>query len=358
MWVKVRSFDKMDNLEYRAIIKFLHLEGENASQIHQRLVNVFDKSAPSYATVTNWMREFKRGREDIKDAPRPGRPSTETTEDNVQKVHQVVLENRKVSIVEIQEETGISYGTVSRILHEHLSMSKVCCRWVPRLLTREMKGKRIAMSRELLDLYDADPDEFKFRIVTGDETWVYYHDPETKMESMEWKHHGSPRTKVPKVTRATKKLMATVFWDGEGVIHIDYLPRGRTMNGDYYADLLGRLRESIKQKRRGKLRRGVWLQHDNAPVHTCNVATLAANRLGFETLPHPPYSPDLAPSDYFLFSKLKKELRGQRYDDDNELMLAVEGYFRGQCSAFFSAGINALPARWHKCLELEGDYVE
>ena len=152
--------------------------------------------------------------------------------------------------------------------------------------------------------------------------------------------------------------MATVFWDTDGVIHIDYLPRGTTMNGQYYADLLVRLRESIKEKRRGKIRRGVLLQQDNAPVHSSKVAMQSVRDCGFELPPHPPYSPDLAPSDFFLFSKLKKELRGQRYDDDDELMLAVEGFCKGHDAAFYREGLEALPRRWTKCIESQGDYVE
>ena len=80
------------------------------------------------------------------------------------------------------------------------------------------------------------------------------------------------------------------------------------INGTYYALLLRKLREAILKKRRGKIGRGIWLQEDNAPVHTCSTAMEAAAKCGFKLLPHPPYSPDLAPSDYWLFSNLNKEI--------------------------------------------------
>ena len=355
---KVGNFLKMDRVEYRAVIRFLLLEGENATNIHKRLSNVYGKSSPSYSTVASWVSEFKRGRKDLNDEPRPGRPVSQSTAENVDKVHQLVLENRKISIECIVQETGLSTGTVHTILHEHLSMSKVCARWVPKMLTPDMKATRVNTSSVLLSRYNVNPENFLSRVVTGDETWVHYYDPSSKFESMEWKHAGSPRTKKFKVSRTTKKVMATVFWDTDGVIHIDYLPRGTTMNGQYYADLLVRLRESIKEKRRGKIRRGVLLQQDNAPVHSSKVAMQSVRDCGFELLPHPPYSPDRAPSDFFLFSKLKKELRGQRYDDDDELMLAVEGFCKGHDSAFYREGLEALPRRWTKCIESQGDYVE
>ena len=355
---KVGNFLKMDRVEYRAVIRFLLLEGENATNIHKRLSNVYGKSSPSYSTVASWVSEFKRGRKDLNDEPHPGRPVSQSTAENVDKVHQLVLENRKISIECIVQETGLSTGTVHTILHEHLSMSKVCARWVPKMLTPDMKATRVNTSSVLLSRYNVNPENFLSRVVTGDETWVHYYDPPSKFEYMEWKHAGSPRTKKFKVSRTTKKVMATVFWDTDGVIHIDYLPRGTTMNGQYYADLLVRLRESIKEKRRGKIRRGVLLQQDNAPVHSSKVAMQSVRDCGFELLPHPPYSPDLAPSDFFLFSKLKKELRGQRYDDDDELMLAVEGFCKGHDSAFYCEGLEALPRRWTKCIESQGDYVE
>ena len=175
---------------------------------------------------------------------------------------------------------------------------------------------------------------------------------------MEWKHATSPKTKKFKATRSTKKVMSTIFWDSKGVIHIDYLPHGTTMNGKYYANLLKQVRQSIKEKRRGKIRRGIMLHQDNAQVHTSRVAMDAVRECGYELLPHPPYSPDLAPSDFHLFPRLKKHLRGRRFDDDGELTAAVEGWLGDQDVDFYRSGINDWKTRWDKCVELEGDYVE
>ena len=112
------------------------------------------------------------------------------------------------------------------------------------------------------------------------------------------------------------------------------------MNGKYYANLLKQVRQSIKEKRRGKIRRGIMLHQDNAPVHTSRVAMDAVRECGYELLPHPPYSPDLAPSDFHLFPRLKKHLRGRRFDDDGELTAAVEGWLGDQDVDFYRSGIN------------------
>ena len=148
----------------------------------------------------------------------------------------------------------------------------------------------------LISRYESDPEDFTRRLITQDETWVHYFDPESKSESKVWKRSGSPRPKEPKRMPSARKVMASIFWDQDGPILVEYLPRGMTITGEYYAAQLHRLREAIKQKRRGKLSRGVLLLQDNAPAHRSQVAMTAVSRCGFELLPHPPYSPDLAPS--------------------------------------------------------------
>ncbi|XP_071083734.1 histone-lysine N-methyltransferase SETMAR-like [Haliotis cracherodii] len=238
--------------------------------------------------------------------------------------------------------------------------NSTCPKCVPdgsRMLTDDMKLSRVTISGALLTRYNANPDDFHFRIVTSDETWVYHFDPESKQESMEWKHATSPKTKKFKATRSTKNVMMTIFWDSKGVIHIDYLPHGITMNGEYYAKLLKQVRQSIKMQRRGKIRRGSMLHHDNAPVHTSRVAMTAVQECGYELLPHPPYSPDLAPSDFHLFPRLKKHLRGRRFEDD-ELTAAVEVWLGDQNLDFYRSGISDWQTRWNNCVELGGDYVE
>ena len=84
----------------------------------------------------------------------------------------------------------------------------------------------------------------------------------------------------------------------------------------YYAGLIRKLREVIKNTRRGKLTQGMLLHHDNAPAHTSHFAMATVHDCGFELLSHPPYSPDLAPSDFHLFIHLKKSLRGRAFEDD------------------------------------------
>jgi len=124
--------------------------------------------------------------------------------------------------------------------------------------------------------------------------------------------------------------MATVF----GTVWCDNdrssVKRFYSYTGAYYVDELCKLREALKSKRRGKLLRGVRLLHDNAPAHTSAFATSAAAEYGYELLPHPLYSPDLAPSDFYLFPLLKKHFSGTHFSSGNDVIASVEVFLQGQ----------------------------
>ena len=114
----------------------------------------------------------------------------------------------------------------------------------------------------------------------------------------------------------------------------------------------------IRGKRRGKLSKGILLQQDNARVHTCKIAMDAVERNGYELIPHRAYSPDLAPSDYFLFPNLKKDIRGRHFWSNEEVVAEVEEWVRDKDPGFFSSGLMALEHRWSKCIILEGNNIE
>ena len=117
--------------------------------------------------------------------------------------------------------TGISYGSIHGILHDTFHISKVCARWVPRMLSDDMNQLRVTISGASLTRYNANPDDFHFRVVICDETWLYHYEPDSKQELMEWKHASSPKTKKFRATRSPKEVMATIFWDSKGEVHID-----------------------------------------------------------------------------------------------------------------------------------------
>jgi len=149
-----------------------------------------------------------------------------------------------------------------------------------------------------------------------DETWLCHYDPETKQPSVEWRHSGSPHPQKFQVQKSTGKVLASICWDHDGNLRIDYLPKGQTINAEYHLSLLVQLKDILKEKRRGKITKGVLFLHDNVPAHGALATRKKLVYLGFHCLDHPPYSPDLAPSDYHLFSGLKKQLKDRYFPSD------------------------------------------
>ena len=152
-------------------------------------------------------------------------------------------------------------------------------------------------------------------------------------------------------------MIASVFWDADGILLIDFLEKGRTVTGKYYSNLLQQLRAAIIEKRPGKMTRGVLFHQDNGAAHKSTIAMATIRDCGYELLEHPPYSPDLAPSDYYLFSFLKKHLAGTRFYTDDEVMEATKAFLQSQDRSFFLVGIQKLQERWERCVALAGDCV-
>ena len=206
--------------------------------------------------------------------------------------------------------------------------------------------------------FEAEVDGFLGRIVTGDETWVHYHQPETKKVSEEWRHTSSPKPKKFRTQPSAGKVMLTLL-DKRGVILEHYMPRGNTVMSTTNADLLkNHLCPAIKSKRCGRLSTGVLLQDDNARSHTARSTVATIQDLSFECLPHPPYSPDLAPSDFRVFGSLKKTMGCKSFRSDEKVQQAVHECLHSQPKEFFFRGMYALPKRWNTCMERNGDYIE
>ena len=181
------------------------------------MADVYGDSSPKYSTVAKWSTEFKRGRDSLKDDPRPGRPADVISQEMIDRVERLVLNNCQIKVAKLASECGISNGSVYTIIHEHLGMSKVVASWVPRNLNMQDRQQRVESSQELLEVYNANPEDFHTRLVTGDETWLHHWDPDTKKESMQWKHPGSPPPKKFRTQPSASKVMATCFVTSKGL---------------------------------------------------------------------------------------------------------------------------------------------
>ena len=142
-----------------------------------------------------------------------------------------------VTVDTIARTLGIGHNAVQEMI-ESLGYRKVCSRWVPRLLTKDHKGQRKAITSELLQRYRHERDDFLLRIVTGDESWFHHFEHETKRKSMEWHHLHSLSKKKAKTVPLVAKMIGTVSWDAEGLILAEFLERGQTITAACYVQAL------------------------------------------------------------------------------------------------------------------------
>ena len=154
------------------------------------------------------MKLFSEGRESVTDEERSGWPATCRTEENIAKIRQIVRENHRLTVRSIAGQANIDRETVRKILTEDLDMRKVCSKMVPKELTEKQKQRRVTICQDLLEMQD----DILGRVITGDETWVYQYDPETKWQNAQWKTANSPTTKkIPLVQSKNQNNVAGLF---------------------------------------------------------------------------------------------------------------------------------------------------
>ena len=180
----------------------------------------------SCARCFEWHTRFKRGRTSLEDDERSGRPSTSSTPKNVETILWLVREDRRRTIKDIAAIVNVSYGTVQTILTCDLNMHRIAAKFMPMLLTPKQKDHRVAICQELCQRALDDP-SLMSRVVTGDESWVYGYDPETKQQSLQWKSPGSPRPKKARQSCSATKSMLFVFFDIRGIVHREFALKAR-----------------------------------------------------------------------------------------------------------------------------------
>ncbi len=344
--------------EQRAVLKHYAATGKTATQAFENIKKTFGRSALSRTRAFDWFKQFKEGRESVKDQRGGGCPKFQRTEEKIKAVERLVKADARVTVREIAEDTCLSVGTVYTILTKDLGLSRVCARWVPRLLTEENMEAHIQMARDLTKMYFEQGQAFLRSIVTMDESWLCHYTPELKSQSSMWIKKGGKAPIKAKRERSTKKFMYIPFFDCEGVIYNHYVKKGTKINSAYMVQVFRKFLDHFRRKR-PQLYNGNWYLHfDNCRVHTSQETTAYLERRNVKLLTHAPYSPDLAPADFFLFPELKKKLAGTRFESDQELKTTTEGYVK----ALTKNGLLHVFEKWmhrlDKCIQLGGSYVE
>ncbi|XP_023723965.1 uncharacterized protein LOC111873458 [Cryptotermes secundus] len=164
------------------------------------------------------------------------------------KVRQLIRCDRRMTIAELEQEVGISHGSIHAILSDDdLKMRRVSATFVPRQLTTDQMECRMMVPGDLFDKSTQDPTFLK-KITTGDESLVFAYNPETKMQSLEWHTASSPRPNKSRV-RSKDTVMLIAFFDIDGLVPHEFVPPGQTVTGHFYVQVLQRLCNAVQRKR-------------------------------------------------------------------------------------------------------------
>ena len=339
----------MNNRDFRAIFFYEFKQGNNAAEATRNIIAVFGEDSLRERTVQYWFKKFKDGETNLDNEER-GRPGSAIDHDQLKAL---VEANPRTTVRELAEELGVSKTTVSDHLKQ-IGKSKKLDKWVPHELNENQKNRRFEVSSALLLRNKNDP--FLDRIVTCDEKWILY---DNRRRSAQWLDNNEAPQHFPKPNLHQKKVMVTVWWSAAGLIHHSFLNPGETITAEKYCQKI----DEMHQKLRGMCPRlvnmkGPILLHDNARPHAAQPTLQKLNELGYETLPHPAYSPDLSPTDYHFFKHLDNFLREKCFKNRDDAESTFADFIASRSPDFYATGINKLVSRWQKCVDSNGFYFD
>lgn len=322
------------------LLLFFNLK-KNATEAHRLLSEAYPEYAPEVRVCQKWFAQFKSGAFDVKDKERPGQPKKFVDKE----LKALLDEDPYQTQEELAKLLSVDRSTISKRLKAAGFIQKQG-NWLPYELKPSDIERRLTVSEMLLQRYKKK--DFLHRIVTGGEMWFYFNSLKRKKSNVDPVQSGT-------------KVMLCIWWDEKGVLFYELLKPGETMTGERYLQQLIKLEKKLNEKR-PEYKTGneaVVFHHDNTrlPV-TVPVKNFLENS-GWEILPHPSYSPDLAPSDYHLFRLLKEqEYSGIHFTSVVGVKNWINIFLGARKPQFFWDGIHNLPERWAKVVASDGQYFE
>jgi histone-lysine N-methyltransferase SETMAR len=340
----------------RDFVAGLARAGKTFKEIQETTEAAYGENALKKTQIYEIIRAVKEGKATEDQRQNNGRRKVRSP-DFVAEIAAKEDKDRRVTIRKLAAAHGVCMRTVQLTLHEDLDLSKKSARWVPKLLTNAHKEERIRTCEKFLAMLRGRSLAFLDLIVTMDESAVSFHTPESKMQSKQWTKKGQPGPIKAKVHATRNKQMVLAFFDNEGLIYTNYVPKGQTVNANYIVDALSKFLVIFKTKRPNKAAQQWFFHWDNAPVHTAAVVQDWMAARDFRLIDHPPYSPDLAPADFFLFPTIKRQLAGKTLTQGT-FKTMWEGAARSIAKEAYATAFRRWYERCEKCVQIGGGYVE
>jgi histone-lysine N-methyltransferase SETMAR len=292
-----------EKFQIRSVMLFLFRKNLSASAATKEICEVFGEGSLNVRVCQQWFAKFRSGDMSLEEKPGKGRKSLDLSN----QIQEILDEDCRISCRGIGERLNVSHTTISNHLKAMGKVSKLG-KWVPHELSETNLQTRISICNSLLSRYEIEP--FLKQIITCDEKWVFY---DNAVNKRQWLDANEAPEHIAKRDIHGDKRLLCIWWDYKGPVHYELLGRNQTITAELYCQQIDRLHEQLKKKRPALLNRGKLIyQQDNARPHTAKLTRQKFLDLKWEILPHPPYSPDLAPSDYHLFRSLDSFLKGKK----------------------------------------------
>ena len=279
---------------FRHVIHSLWRENKSPRDIYHHMQKTYGDASPSSSMVYYWVNQFDNGRENVIDSPRSGRPKLC---EKIDEFKEVIDEYPFASCRYVAHIVNIDKNTVKRILTEDLRMKKLCCHWVPHDLSEIQKAHRVQQSKELLAILQSLSAQQRIKVITADESWFFLWYGSDGFWSC-----GKKKPENALHTIGDEKVMFFTSFSIKGIVYVNVLPPDETFTGEYFANnILPHLKVAANEIKGTISSYKVRLHMDNAKPHNSIIAQKKMNELHIERLPHPPYSPDISPNDFFLY---------------------------------------------------------
>jgi len=206
-------------------------------------------------------------------------------------------------------------------------MRKVCTKMVPKNLTTEQKANRWDVCLDLLDRLEREP-EFFSRVITGDKSWIFEYDPETKRQSRSGTLQNLPNPRKREWANPKSNRCSFVFFLQSGDRPQGICATRTNCQSNFLSGSLWKTQENCGTCATGIAR--TWmLHHDSAPCHTAVSINEFLAEKSIPVVPQSPYSPDLSPCDFFLFPRLKHRLKGRHFRTLDNIQKSVTDELKG-----------------------------
>lgn len=332
----------------RHIMLYEFKKGNSAAEAARNIHSVYGEECVNERTCRRWFAKFRGGDFTLEDEDRTGRP----VEFDEKLLEAALEENPALSVEELAVVLSSNHTTVHRHLQQLGKVPKLG-KWVPHELSENNLKSRVDICSSLHSRQLVSP--FLDRLVTGDEKWIFYRNVKRRRQ---WLGKGEGPQPQPRRELHGQKVLLSIWWDCQGIIHFEFLPPNATINAQIYCQQLERLNQALRKKRPALVnRKRVMFHQDNARPHTARITSQKIEELGWEKIPHPPYSPDLAPSDYHLFRSLQNHLEETAFVTQEEVKTDICEFFESKPKEFYSNGISKLVNRWKEVIDNQGKYI-